>query len=395
MGVVLLALTPIYIKLLGARQWGLVALCMTLQSILYLLDLGLSQLMPREVAKDKDNAAQTFYYFLRLYTAIGAIAGFLSFLAAGYIARLFGVATEGNPEVTSAFRLVSLQFFFQFANGAAVGYWNGMERQRKANLRLAGFALLKHILALTTIKIATPDVVSYMTGFAVASAVEAIFNLSSVVCQTRAARKRRGDSPTNALRSALGFGIAVLIGTLTSQIDRFYLARTVAPEYLGAYIVAANLALAMLQLAQPLQKSFTPQIMQGGPNVRGTLRKLLRLTFLVSILPCLIMAALAEHIFTLWLRDTFVATQGYPIFRILVIAVALNAIYGVVYLDLLRRDLYWKVTILNLAILCCQILFLTALGPDLGITAGAISWLICSGIQISFSVAYLRNRKGK
>ncbi|ENF04366.1 wzx domain protein, partial [Escherichia coli P0304777.5] len=36
-------MAPVYLKLLGDEQWGMVAACLSLQGILLLLDAGMSQ----------------------------------------------------------------------------------------------------------------------------------------------------------------------------------------------------------------------------------------------------------------------------------------------------------------------------------------------------------------
>ena len=62
-------------------------------------------------------------------------------------------------------RLALLQWLFQFCNGAALGYWNGLQRQGEANRRLALALLCKHALALLLITQWQASAVAWLLPF--------------------------------------------------------------------------------------------------------------------------------------------------------------------------------------------------------------------------------------
>jgi O-antigen/teichoic acid export membrane protein len=391
MGLALLAFTPIYVRTLGASEWGLVALCMTLQAFFQLLDLGMSQVMPREVAQNTSGARRVFRIFLAVYGGLAVLVGVGGQFLAGSVAHGLGTPDTAS-DLEQAFRLVMLQFMFQFTNNAAIGYWNGLEQQHRANVRLALFGLTKHCGALAAVTLVEPSVLAYMIPFAAVAAVECTTNLGKVwrtpatASASLQAAEGAGRTTTQMLRSAAGFSGAVLVGMLTTQIDRLYLARSVPTEAFGAYVVAVNLALAMMQLVSPLQRAFTPRVMAGGAEGRRALRRLLKMMLLVAVLPCLLLAAFAEPLFKLWLSNPAVAETGYPAFRWIVVAVAMNAVYSIAYLELLRSNRFTTVTALNLMILGSQVVFLWAIGSSLGLLAGAGTWLVCGAIQLAFAL---------
>ena len=76
MGVVTLFVVPIYVRTLGPTQWGNIALCATLQGFLFAMDIGLSPIMMRNVARAAaaGNAYQVYFRFLRLYARLGLFA---------------------------------------------------------------------------------------------------------------------------------------------------------------------------------------------------------------------------------------------------------------------------------------------------------------------------------
>lgn len=393
MGVVTVVLTPIYVRTLGPSQWGMVALCMTLQGILLMLDLGISQVMPREIARAGRSTAGVLYrQFLGLYLTIGVVVGLGGQAIAPEVTALLAGTPAPDADLVLATRLVMVQFMFQFANNAAIGYWNGLELQKQANLRLAAFGVLKHGAALLAITRLDASVVAYMVPFALVCAIEFGANLVAVRASGRARPATATTGPTTAelLRTISGFSVAVVPGMLTSQIDRIFLARTVPPDAFGAYVVAANLALAMLQLQAPLQRAFGPRIMRADADSPRTTRQLLGLVLAFCVLPCLLMAALAVPLMQLWLGVSDIASNAAPVFRWVLVAVAMNAVYSVAYLHLLRSDAYAKVAGLNAGIVLLQALALAMFGEHLSLMAGAMSWLICGSVQLLVALAVLR-----
>jgi hypothetical protein len=93
------------------------------------------------------------------------------------VLSLIAAYSQSHAEPISADALWALhlalaQFFFQFSNNAAIGYWNGREQQRFANLRLAAFTLAKHALALMLLAIWNAGAATYMGAFSFIAALD-------------------------------------------------------------------------------------------------------------------------------------------------------------------------------------------------------------------------------
>src|SRR5947208_2213449 len=110
LAVLSLALIPIYVARLGPNQWGIVAICMTIQGVLGLLDAGLNQIIQRDMARvagDVLREARTFTIFSRLYLGLGITGFLLGQLAASWLAHIWVQADRNSAiEVESASRLV-------------------------------------------------------------------------------------------------------------------------------------------------------------------------------------------------------------------------------------------------------------------------------------------------
>jgi len=171
---------PLYVHLLGATVWGDVAVCLTLQGFLFLLDMALGPLMLRDVARaaaDGAHASWAYRRFLKIYASTAVIVCVLGLLLLAIFDEYRMHRAEPlAPDMRCALSLAFVQFLFQFGNNAAIGYWNGLERQRLANLRLAAFTLAKHVVALTVLEAWRASACAYMTAFALAAAVEFFLN---------------------------------------------------------------------------------------------------------------------------------------------------------------------------------------------------------------------------
>lgn len=417
MGVVTLVATPIYLHRLGSLQWGVVALCMTAQGFLLLLDAGLGQIMPREIARAaaSGQAGAAYRVSVRLYGCIALGAFGLGQLAASLYQLIAAQAAGLPPGQMDAFRLVLLQFLFQFPNNAALAYWTGTEQQRKSNLRQAAFAATKHGLALLLVTHWQQTALAYMLPFATVSAAEFTLNWRRIrfdefalrrdnAARLQAAREQAladgvalpaAPAVRALLASGSGFSVAVVIGMLTSQIDRLYLARTVSTEVFGTYVVAANLALALMHLQGPVQRAFLPRIVADAHAPWRAVRHMLGLIALVCLLPCVVLAALAEPLLAGWLHNPAIAHAGAPVFAMIALAVGLNGVYNGIYTLFIRDNLYARLIILNAFILACQATLLLCTVQAMSIKAGGASWLLGATLQVLFGFATLAHMHSK
>ena len=375
---------PLYVHLLGATVWGDVAVCLTLQGFLFLLDMALGPLMLRDVARaaaDGAHASWAYRRFLKIYASTAVIVCVLGLLLlAMFDTYRMHRAEPLAPDMLCALSLAFVQFLFQFGNNAAIGYWNGLERQRLANLRLAAFTLAKHVVALTVLVAWRASACAYMTAFALVAAVEFVLNYLRVRSEHVPAPVETALPPRHG-NDALGYALAALLGLATAQIDRGYLSLTLpAPDY-GLYFLVTVPMLTLFSLQMPIQRAYLPRLATASSPQRVAVSMLIVALFLIE-LPSVLLAAFAQPALHLWLHDAELATKGAPTFRLLMLTVAMSAISAPAGLLLLNRHRNAVIAALNGSILVVQGSLLIWLTPRLGMLAGAIAWLACGLIQL-------------
>ena len=391
---------PFYLRWLGPEQWGIVAICMALQAFFNLLDAGLAQIMPRDIARvasDPTARFKTYLVYLRTYVFLAIIGFVIGQVSVPWLVdHWFSGGKSFDPQDSWAFHLVVLQFLFQFSNNANIGYWSGMQLQVLANFRQCAFGSLKHIGALGAVFFWRADALAYLIPFATIAALEFIINRHTICT----ASKDSSHSPIHwedykKLGHEAGMlFIGVMIGMLASQMDRIVLSKYVDVTAFGIYAIVASLGLAVMQLQQPLVRAFLPRITQEfAANNSASIRHLTIGITLLCIVPCLILAALSPWILQIWIGNPEVVQQGALPLSLFFCAVAFNALYQLIYQRLLiggHGALIAKINVLTLLITLPLLLLVV---EPFGIKAGGFYWLLMSCLQLVFSLIWLRFHK--
>jgi len=384
---------PVYIQLLGVSEWGLVAACASLQILSNFIDAGFSQIVPRWAAQEAPHPARLRQYvalFRRLYIGLALTMFGLLQASAGYLAhQWFQVPGDRADALELAIRIVSFQLLFQFVNNLHIGLWHGLQRQVLANVRALCFGTLKHAAALLALLMGAQQAWVYALAFACVAFLEVSFNAFSV-------RRMLSREPAGAAGDKIALGPllkevsvlsgGIMVGLLVSQLDRIILSRTVDVTSFGIYTVVATLALAFLQLQAPVTRAYFPVIVrdiQSHGRVSDLhMKRLLGGTLLTSTLPALLTCALAPQILELWLHNPTVVSIGTGPLRLLLLAIALNSLYGCIYQVIIAKGQSHRVLQFNLTSLAGAALVVLLWGADGGLMLGGVIWISITFTQL-------------
>jgi len=393
---------PVYIKLLGVSEWGLVAACASLQLLSNFVDAGFSQIVPRWVAREAHNPTALRSYvtlFRKMYLVLGLLVFVSLQLCAGYLAQFwFQVAPDQVSALEMAIRIISFQLLFQFVNNLHIGLWHGMQRQVLANLSAGGFGTLKHMAAMAVLLIGPAVAWRYATTFAIVAMLEVFTNAWLV----RRTLRELGSATEAHLLTAKPFlkevsvlSGGILVGLLVSQMDRLILSRSVSLEHFGVYTVVATLSLAFLQLQTPLTRAYFPLLVQDieaiGRVSVGHMRSLIGGTLMFSTLPALVACVFAGPLLRIWLHDLKFVDIGTQPMQILLLAVAANTIYGCIYQVMVaagRSHLVLKFNLAALAVAGLVVATAAASSQPYGILLGGYIWLSTTLTQLLLGLVW-------
>jgi len=406
MGVLSLVLIPFYLSELGKEQWGLVAVCLSLQGFLMLLELGLSQYIPKQftIAYERKHLSATLKQVTKVYVFLGL---FLFVVAQTFLSNIFELIETPESiqqDALLAGRLFLFQFFFSFANNVNVAFFNGIERQFEINVRAMLFGSMKHVVAISAILIVDRLAILYIGSFALVCFFEWLLNTMAVRTEARIEELNSNihdfqDSAWDVLRHSGGFSVGVLIGMLTMQIDKLYLITSLSIVDYGYYVLIVTFAMYLMHLQSPLQRAFLPALIRADTRKSELyiLLRHLKFTFFVSIFPCIIVWYNSYDILYLWLGDIEIASKGEDVLALFAIAVAMNSLYGTAYNNLIKINGYLIIISINIAIVLMQLL-LIFIRPETIVLGGEL-WLVAGSVQlvatlfIYFKVIFTHEKK--
>jgi O-antigen/teichoic acid export membrane protein len=194
-------------------------------------------------------------------------------------------------------------------------------------------------------------------------------------------------------RSAGVLATGVVAGMLVSQLDRIVLSGALDASAYGSYVIVANLGVAFMQLQYPLMRAFFPRVVLAVKEQSDTKGWLLAtMVVALCVAPCLVVALAAPWILQTWLSNPQVALAGVAPLRLILIAVAINAVYHLIYQRMLALGANHVVVRVNVVVLVLVSLFLYFDAPIHGAVAGGFAWVLSASLQLLMGSWWLFSR---
>ncbi|MBL0923393.1 MAG: oligosaccharide flippase family protein [Sphingomonadaceae bacterium] len=390
---------PIYIRILGVSEWGIVAACLSLQMIASFVDAGFSQIIPRWVAREAHNPAALRSYvkvFGKIYAVLAlCIFVFIQSSAEYFAHHWFDIQANRADNLELAIRITCFQIFFQFLNSLAVGFWHGMQHQVTANVRTCFFGTLKHALTMIVLISLQAEAHIYASVFALVALIELLANghrlRSSFIMDTSGKQHIVHIIPF--LREVSMLSLGVLVGLMVSYIDRIVLSRSVTLDHFGIYSIIVSISMAFLQLQIPFTRAYFPVLVREFEKKSEiSIKVMKKLTILIlfsSVIPCITASLFADLILKIWLNNEFIVEVGSETLRMLLLAVAINSLYGCVYQALVASGKSRLVLQINVAALFAGMSVVALLRTSTGLNLGGMIWLATASTQLILGSVWL------
>jgi O-antigen/teichoic acid export membrane protein len=335
-----LALIPVYLSYVGIEAYGLISLSVAIQAVFSLVDLGFSAVILRETAKvsdeaafDKGRLANLLRTFEFLFAALALLLFVFSITVLPTLGARWVTSSSIDPgTMRLAFLLVGCFITVKFMTLPYAGLLAGLQRQLLGNAISVSYVCLRGGGAVAIFAMGYSTIVAYYVWLLVATMIE--LSVFALLCWRLLGGRVWNARPEWALvlsnwRFARGVLSISASAAIFSQVDKMLLSRMLSLDQLGAYSVAAQLAVGLYNLVYPFATAASPRLTQLSHNNDHAAASELYLLYgqfgaLLTFPIGLVVIFFAEDIAYFYLRNPTVTAQVAPLLRITMI----GALFG-------------------------------------------------------------------
>lgn len=399
---------PLFIRLLGAESWGVVAFTISLAAIATAFDFGFGATLSRELARYSASAdsecqrADTVRSLELPFLALSLLVMMTIAGAAGFLASQW-LKADSIPVETLAqcLRLAAPVVGLQLLAGLYNGGLQGLQRQLLTNAARFTYTLVLYAGGFLVLKFSgQPSVASFIAWQLLCIAAYTLFLRYALYAPLRVGGVRprwRKELLRDCYRFAAGMaGTGILVVCLT-QLDKLLLSGLLGLEAFGLYMLAVSLTSLQVMMVQPVQLALFPQLttLLSSGQSKAAGEKFLYWSRQISILIFPLGALLivfSEEIARLWLQDADIAAAISLPISILAAGSLLNAVCTLPYTLQLSAgwsSLGFYANLISVFIMVPALLVLT---PRYGQLAAAGVWFALNLGYVCLQVPVMFNR---
>ena len=385
-----LAFIPIYIRYLGVEAYGIIGIFTMLGVWLSLLDMGMTPVLSREMARFtagahspesiRDLLRSVEVVALAILVAICALFVLTADLLARYWVQAQNLSVES---IADAFLIMGFVTGLRFVEGIYRSTLVGLERQVLFNIVNAILATVRAFGAVVVLALFSPTLTAFFFWQGIISMISVI--VLGAFTYRVLPRIGRHARPSLARlkpvwRYASGVMSITVLAILLTQIDKIILSRLLVLSEFGQYALAATVAGGLYASVNPIGQAFYPRLCAQVAAARNTdLADTYHLgAQLVSVVGgslAIVLAFQAEIILRLWTQDPSIASATAPLVTLLVLGNLLNGLVQMPYNIQLAYGRTQLIIGLNAIAICFTIPALLWLVPQFGSVGAASVWV--------------------
>jgi O-antigen/teichoic acid export membrane protein len=407
MAVINMLFIPVYLKYIGSEGYGLIGIFASIQSILYILDSGLSTTLNKELAGlsagkgNKQKIVNLVRTLEMVYWPVAMLVGMIAVMASYFLATSWVQAKGLSPDIIfQAFLILSITLVFQFPVGFYAGGLLGLQRHLLYNLLRVFLGLVKNIGALVLLLYYSKSVLIFFTWNLIITAVTVVIFriiLNRLINTTKLQAKFEKAELKRIARFSGGMAAISLSAILMMQADKVVLSKKILLAEFGYYTISVTLGMAVLQVVGPVAQSFFPKFsslftLNKMDQLKETYHKCCQLVSIIIFPASLILIIYTKEVLMLWTHNAVTVENTWFIARLFSIGTALNAMTSILFsftfaLNWTRFAFYVSV-VCALVVTPAIVLVTWIYGP----TGAALCWVILNVLYLIF-VPYIVNNK--
>lgn len=401
-----LAFIPLYIHLMGAESYGLVGFAISMQAIVYLFDIGLSQGLNREAARlsalpnsatqlvNTVKTLEIIYWYLAVFVLL------VLFMASPFIANNWLNAEKIPKDVLAdILRIMAVLIAIRWPISLYTGGLNGLQQQVSLNLLNAVFSALQGIGALLVLSFIAPTIQVFLIW-------QLIVTISQVVVMRWLLWRgiHRGEKAVFSVEILKGlwrFTSGVTGITLTSvllmQTDKIILSKLLTLTDFGYYTFAATVAAVIGRISAPIFTAFYPKITSlvashSHTELISTYHRGCQLVSVAVIPTALILAIFSREILEVWTQNSVLSSKVATIVALLVIGNALNGLMTIPYLLQLAYGWTSLMFFTNCVLVALAVPCYYFAAEGWGAEGAAVIWVMINASYVVFSLNLIHRR---
>lgn len=328
------AFVPIYIRFMGIEAYGLVGFFASLLAIFFVLDMGLSTTLNREMARvhpsdDGVAAARTLLRTLEIiYWTLGVAICLLVIVASPWIAgRWLNSSKLQLDQVTMAVRLMGLTLMLRWPVSLYQGALMGLRRHVGLNIATSLAASLAGVGAVVVLWFVSASITAFFAWQAVAAAVQ-IALLYRLTWRGVSLQRHRPRFSAAALRGILRFSAGVtgitLLSVVLTQLDKVLLVKLLPLEQFGYYALAGAIAAVLTTAAGAIHGAIFPAIANltatgRTEELKSLYHRSAQLVSLAVIPAGITLALFSRELLALYTGNAILADRTAPLLSLLTV----------------------------------------------------------------------------
>lgn len=271
LALVSLLVFPLFLKYMGAEEYGLIGIFMLLSAWLNLLDFGLSPALGREIASLKEVSSRhaeitsivSTFEVIFIFVALFILIFFLVF--SGDISRRWLEYRIINANtVDSCLLLMGAIVSLRWTGLVSRSGIDAYEEQKWLSIFDVLVNTVRHPGALFFVIFFSGGVISYFSFILFVTSIETILLRRKFHSLLPEGGVRLNKFSTEALRRASGFalgiGYAALMWALMTQLDRLLLSRKLGLDEYGYFSIVVLIATGVMALVTPVGRALLPRM---------------------------------------------------------------------------------------------------------------------------------------
>lgn len=398
---------PLYLKYIGAEGYGLIGIFASVQTVIFLLDSGLSTTLNKELAKLNvlPNTQLQICNLVKtlgnIYWIMSIIAGLIALCLSPLIARYWVTPENLSIEtITWAFALLSISIVFQFSTGFYSGGLLGLQRQVLLNVLRIVFATIRSFGALLVLIYFSKSVLAFF-GWNLIVAIFQAFSFKFILWHYLPKSNSNPKFDVQELKKIWRFAIGMLginfTAILLTQTDKIILSKILTLEQFGYYTIACTLGLLISQIITPITQSYFPKF-----SALISLNRIEELKNLyhhgsqmisILVLPVtFIMIFYSKELIFIWTSDMVTVENTWLITAVYAFGTGLNGLINIPYTLTLSYGWTKLGLYQNIVYLIIMIPLTIFYAFKFGALGGALSWVTINTLYILITPSLIHNR---